>query len=80
MDPMASHRKLSTMANKAYKDVLDVYRMNKEIGYNWISTSELNTNYPGLLLMEALQELNNNNLILQRKNFSEILVINYNEE
>ncbi len=80
MDPMASHRRLSTTANKTYKNVLDVYRLNKEMGYDWISTSELNTNYPSLMLMEALQELNNNNLIIQRKNFSEVLIVNYQED
>jgi len=79
IDPMAYHRRLSPEANRLYKDILEYNRKNREIGFTWIRTDEIKNLYSSVNFYDVLQELNNNMLIIQQKNFSEIMVLNYNE-
>jgi hypothetical protein len=84
MTPLPLRRNLTVDANKLYKEVLAVDKQNKEIGITWMSIEELkkrpNLNYlTDFSLLTSLTELNNANLILQRKNYSELLVVNYNQ-
>jgi hypothetical protein len=84
MTPLPLRRNLTVDANKVYKEILAVDKQNKEIGITWIPTEEIkkrpNLNYmTDFILLTLLTEINNANLILQRKNYSEILVVNYNQ-
>lgn len=84
MSPLPSKRNLTIDANKTYKEILALDKQNEEIGISWMSIEELkkrpNLNLiSNFSLLNSLTELNNANLILQRKNYSEILVVPYNK-
>jgi hypothetical protein len=84
MEPLPLKRNLTVDANMIYKEILAFDKQNKEIGNTWIITEEFkkrpNLKYiSDFILQTSLSELNNANLILQRKNYSELLVVNYNQ-
>jgi hypothetical protein len=75
-------RNLTIEANKVYKKLLEMDRKNREIGISWISIENIRTlsnlkNFDDYVLQKALKELNNANLILQRKNYSEFMIVHY---
>jgi len=82
MQQLPQRHNLTIDANKIYRELLAVDQQNKEIGITWIFSEELqkrpNLKYlSDFILQKSLIELNNANLILQRKNYSELLVVNY---
>ena len=82
MQPLSERHNLTIDANKVYRELLGMDKQNKEIGITWMSSDEVKKR-PNLkcindfTLQKAFIELNNANLILQRKNYSELFVINY---
>jgi hypothetical protein len=84
MTPLPLRRNLTVDANKLYKEILAVDKLNEEIGVTWVPTETLKQS-PNLkyindfTLLNSLTELNNANFILQRKNYSEILVVDYSK-
>ena len=84
MAPLPLKHNLTVDANKLYKEILAFDKQNEEIGVTWMSTEQLkqrpNLKYVNdFILQNSLTELTNANLILQRKNYSEFLVLNYNQ-
>jgi len=82
--PLPLRLNLTVDANKFYKEIFAVDKLNEEIGVTWMSTETLkqrpNLKYINdFTILNSLTELNNANLILQRKNYSEILVVDYSK-
>jgi len=82
MQPFSPRQNLSIDANKVYHELLDLDQHTKEIGLTWIAIEELKKRpamkfLSDFSLEKALTEVNNANLILLRKNQSEILVVHH---
>jgi len=84
MQPMPQRYNLTIDANKVYKEVLTMDKQMREIGINWITSEELRKN-PNISYLndftfqKSLIELNNASLLIQRKNYSELSVVHYEE-
>jgi len=82
MQPLSKKDNLTMDANKVFHELIDIDKQSKEIGLSWISINEIKNRpklkfFSDFTLQKALIELNNANLILQMKNYSEFLIIHH---
>jgi hypothetical protein len=82
MKPLSERHNLTIDANQVLRELLEVDKDNQDIGISWMTSKEIKKRpklkfISDLTFQKALMELNNANLILQRKNYSELFVVHY---
>ena len=68
---------LSEDARLVYGELLNIDKQNKEVGIEWINTNNIKSKFNNYTLNGALTELNEYGFIIQRMNFSDIMIVDY---
>jgi len=57
--------------------LLGINKINKEIGKEWIPSDDFSFKFDTFTLERALSELNNYGYIIQKMNFSDVMIVKY---
>ena len=70
---------ISKDARMVYGELLNINKQNKEIGIEWIATDNIKSKFDYYTFDGALTELNEYGFIIQRMNFSDVMIVDYNK-
>lgn len=68
---------LTENARLVYSELININKQSKEMGVEWIPIDTLKPKFDYYSIDRALSELNNYGFIIQRMNFSDVMIVDY---